>query len=79
MAQFVATDAPHTYWCTDLEQSAQWLGWRDWRQARWKRGVEHSRLTRDGSAVISITSAGSDVAIDRDGQAVLEVVERGLL
>ncbi len=65
--------------CTDPEQLAQRLECRGWRRARWKRGIEHSRLTRDGSAVISITSDGSIVAIDRDGQAVLELVQRGLL
>jgi hypothetical protein len=79
MAQRTATDAPHTYWCTDWERSAQWLKLRDWRRAHWKHGVEYSRLTRDGGAVISITSASSVVAIDHDEQAVLEVVERGLL
>jgi hypothetical protein len=62
-----------------LEQSAQWLGSKGWRRARWKRDIEHSRLTRDGGAVISITSAGSVIAIDCDGQAVLELVERGFL
>ncbi len=65
--------------CTDPEQLAQRLECRGWRRARWKRGVEHSRLTRDGGAVISITSAGSVVASEGDGQAVLELVERGLL
>jgi hypothetical protein len=79
MAQFAATNAPHTYWCTDLEQSAQWLGSKGWRRARWKRGVEHSRLARNGGVVISITSTGSVVAIDSNGQAVLELVKGGLL
>ncbi len=76
MLQRTSTRVLH---CTDPEQLAQRLESRGWRRARWKRGVEHSRLIRDGGAVISITSASSVVAIDRDDQAVLERAERGLL